>query len=135
MRALGVTTLVYGGASLLHFAHNAALVREYPNLPAQLTAPGVVGAWLAVTAVGLCGWLALRRGYATLGLATLALYAALGFDGLGHYALAPMAAHTGAMNLTILTEAAAGAALLAVVGSRLAARREVAGAARHRLLQ
>jgi hypothetical protein len=130
MRALGVAALSYGGASLLHFAHNAALVREYPNLPPALTAPAVAGGWLAVTAVGLLGWLALKRGHATLGLATLALYAALGFDGLGHYALAPMAAHTRAMNVTIVLEAAAAAVLLAVVGSRLAPRRGVAAVAR-----
>jgi hypothetical protein len=42
----------------------------------------------------------------------LACYAALGFDGLGHYAVAPMAWHTWGANATILSEVAAAAVLL-----------------------
>jgi hypothetical protein len=122
VRALGVAALLYGGASLLHFAHNAALIREYPNLPPQLTAPTVVAAWLAVSSIGVMGWLALKRGHITIALSALALYAVLGFDGLGHYVLAPMTAHTRMMNVTILIEAAGAALLLAAVCRQLAAR-------------
>ena len=39
-----------------------------------------------------------------LGLVVLALYAAVGFDGLLHYTRAPFAAHTGTMNLTMWSE-------------------------------
>jgi hypothetical protein len=42
----------------------------------------------------------------------LAAYAALGFDGLGHYAVAPMAHHTLGANITILSEVAAADLLL-----------------------
>lgn len=101
-------------ASLGHFAHNAEFICSYPNLPAWLSSAQVYGAWLAVTAVGgLALWL-VRRGHRLLGLLGMAAYAALGFDGLGHYALAPMALHTLAANVTILSEVAAGAVLLAV---------------------
>ncbi|MGQ0651943.1 MAG: hypothetical protein ACT4P4_06695 [Betaproteobacteria bacterium] len=49
------------------------------------------------------------------GLALIALYAVLGFDGLAHYALAPLAQHTLAMNMTIWLEVAAAALLLFAV--------------------
>jgi hypothetical protein len=45
----------------------------------------------------------------------LAVYAALGCDGLLHYTRAPMEAHTAAMNFTIWFEVVAAALLLATV--------------------
>jgi hypothetical protein len=65
----------------------------------------------------------LLRGFRAAGLALIALYALLGFDGLLHYLLAPLAAHSVAMNLTIWIEVAAAAALLAVTARQLRARR------------
>ena len=129
MTRLGALLLTYGAASLLHFAHNAALADAYPNLPHALTARVVMGVWAAQALIGLGGWIAVRRGWETAGLPALALYAALGFDGLGHYALAPASVHTSEMNLTIALEVLAAAALLAEVGARLvrARRRAVAG--------
>lgn len=47
-----------------------------------------------------------------LGLILVAVYALLGFDGLGHYAVAPMSAHTFTMNFTIWAEVVAAALLL-----------------------
>ena len=47
-----------------------------------------------------------------MGLFVIAVYAALGFDGLGHYALAPVSAHTTTMNVTIWLEVASAALLL-----------------------
>jgi hypothetical protein len=41
----------------------------------------------------------------------VAVYAALGLDSLGHYVLAPMSAHTVAMNSTILLDVTAAALL------------------------
>ena len=46
------------------------------------------------------------------GLLLVATYAALCFDGLGHYAVAPIALHTLGANITILSEVAAVALLL-----------------------
>ncbi len=40
-RTLLFLTITYGAASLVHFAHNAIFLRQYPNLPAWLTAGGV----------------------------------------------------------------------------------------------
>jgi hypothetical protein len=108
-------TLAYCAASLFHFAHNAEFLDAYPNLPAWLTRPQVYWAWLGVTAVGVLGLLLVRTGHALVGLAVLALYAALGFDGLTHYAVAPVSAHTAVMNLSIGLEVAMAALLLAVV--------------------
>ena len=83
------------------------------------------GAWLVVTAVGVGGFLLLRWRLRMVGLLVLAVYAGFGFDGLAHYTLAPLSAHTGMMNFTILFEVAAALLLLVVVGRDLvAANRE-----------
>jgi len=119
-------------ASLVHFVHNAEFLAQYPNLPAWLSRPRVYGAWLLVTAVGVTGVAAARSRFVLTGLVLVAVYAALGFDGLGHYALAPVSAHTLAMNLTIGFEVLA-ASVLQVFTMRqvfLAGRHLAGGAAR-----
>jgi hypothetical protein len=107
--------IVYGAASLLHFMHNAVYLRDYPSLPAWLTAGGVVAAWLLVAGVGVLGYLLYSRISRVAGLIVIAAYAVLGFGGLDHYTVAPVAAHTVAMNLTILLEVATAAVLLIFV--------------------
>ena len=107
-----ILLLVYAAASLLHHAHNAAFLNDYPNMPAWLTPAGVYVAWLAVTVVGIVGYLLFRRGYRLAGLAAIALYGALGLYGLAHYGVAPASAHTATMHLTIWLEAATGALVL-----------------------
>jgi hypothetical protein len=116
--------LVYGAASLLHFAHNAVYLHDYPNLPEWLTSRGVWVSWCAVAAVGALGYWLYRRVSRRAGLAMITLYGVLGLGGLDHYTVAPMGAHSFVMNLTILTEAAAAAVLLVFVAhSMLLARR------------
>jgi hypothetical protein len=110
--------LAYGAASFLHFAHNAVFSGQYPNLPVWLSPLRICAAWFGVTSVGIIGYLLLRLGLPVAGLAAVAIYAAFGFDGLSHYALAPVAAHTPMMNLTIWLEAAAAALLLISVAGR-----------------
>jgi hypothetical protein len=107
--------LVYCAASLLHFAHNAAYLHDYPNIPASLTSARIYAAWCGVTAVGVVGYWLRRAGYRIAGLVVIAVYAALGFGGLDHYTLAPVPAHSLAMNLTIGLEALAAAALLIAI--------------------
>lgn len=104
---------LYCAASLAHFVHNARFLADYPNMPAWLSPLQVMGAWLAVTAVGVLGWVVTRTRWPLPGLLLIAAYAGLGFDGLAHYTLAPMAAHSPAMNLTIWSEVVAAALLLA----------------------
>lgn len=116
---LGLTAL-YFLASLGHFTHNAEFICEYPNLPAWLTPAKVYGVWVAITAVGVAGFWLMARRQRVAGLALVSVYAALGFDGLGHYAVAPMAWHTWGANATILAEVAAAALLLPVVLYHLA---------------
>ncbi len=98
--------------SLGHFVHNAEYLCEYPNLPAWLTRAQVYAVWLAITSVGLAGLILMKNKLVATGLLLVAVYAALGFDGLGHYAVAPMAHHTLGANITILSELAAAAMLL-----------------------
>jgi hypothetical protein len=119
-RALLALLLFYGVASLVHFVHNAELIAEYPNLPASWTRVDIYLAWVALTSIGLAGWLLVSRGYRRVGLLVLAAYAALGMDSLGHYLLAPLAAHSLAMNLTILVDVAAAALVLVEVARQTA---------------
>ena len=119
-RSLAALVLVYGGASLTHFIHNAEFLADYPSMPASWSRPSVYFAWLAMTAVGVFGWLFVHRGVPRAGLPLLAVYSVLGLVSLGHYVLAPMSAHTIAMNATILVEVAAAAVLLIEVLRRLA---------------
>jgi hypothetical protein len=107
--------LAYAGASLFHHVHNAAYLDRYPNMPAWLSPAGVYGAWLAVSAVGLSGFLLMRRQRQLAGLIVVGIYGILGLAGLDHYALAPMSAHTLAMNLSIWLEVATAVVLLAAV--------------------
>ena len=102
---LSLALIGCAAATLFHHVHNAEFLHEYPNLPAWLSRATVYSAWLIATAIGVIGcWLRHR--------ALLVLYACYALDGLAHYVLAPMSAHTTMMNVTIWLEAAAGAALL-----------------------
>lgn len=130
-KTLLALTAVYFLASLWHFTHNAEFICDYPNLPAWLTSAKVYAAWGAVTAVGAAGLLFIRRRLVALGLAFVAAYASLGFDGLGHYAYAPFEFHTLGANLTILSEVTAGAVLLAFTLCTLASRRSAPAEGRH----
>ena len=108
---------LYAGASLLHFAHNAEYLAQYPNLPASWTRADVYLAWCCVTAVGLLGYVLYRGRSPRVGLILLAIYGGLGFDGLLHYTRAPIGHHSAAMNFTIWVEVAAAAVFLISVAS------------------
>lgn len=109
--------LTYTAASLFHYTHNAVFLDQYPNMPAWLSPAQVYAAWLAVTGTGLVGYLLVRNGYRFTGLTVLAAYGALGLDGLGHYHLAPLAAHTFMMNLTIWLEVLTAVLVLATISA------------------
>jgi hypothetical protein len=114
-RALPGLLLAYCGASLLHFVHNAEYVADYPNLPPWISRTSIYLAWLVIFSIGLGGYVFYRRRYIVLGLTLLAVYTALGLDGLLHYGAAPVSAHTFEMNLTIWTEVVTAASALAAV--------------------
>lgn len=104
--------LLYGAASLAHFAHNAIYLRAYPALPAWITPLSVWLAWCGLTAVGAVGYWRYCAGALAAGFSLMMLYALLGFAGLDHYMVAPMSAHSRVMNATILIEVATAAVLL-----------------------
>jgi hypothetical protein len=114
-KALPSLLILYAAASLLHFVHNAEFLDAYPNLPSWISRAGVYITWVGIAAVGAVGYSLFRMGREVPGLVILAIYACLGFDGLLHYGRAPFAAHTPAMNATILIEVAAAAMLLTAV--------------------
>lgn len=103
---------------MIHFVHNAEFLHQYPGLPASWSSFGVYLAWVVMTVVGGIGSVLYFRGHRRIGLAILAVYAALGLDSLGHYVLAPLSAHTAAMNSTILMEVGAAALVLCEVARR-----------------
>jgi hypothetical protein len=113
-KVLLALTAAYFFTSLGHFSHNAEFICKYPNLPAWLTRAQVYAVWAAITSVGVAGLLLMRRKFMATGLMLVAVYAALGFDGLGHYAVAPMELHPLMANVTILSEVVAAALLLPV---------------------
>jgi hypothetical protein len=115
--ALLTLILLYGAASLVHFMHNAVYLELYPNMPSWLTPLGVLASWLVVAGTGAIGYWLLRKGLTVVGLAAITLYAAFGFSGLDHYAIAPISNHSLAMNATILGEVIAASALLVVTAS------------------
>ena len=120
---IGGMLLLYLAASLLHFAHNAEYLADYPNLPAWLGRADVYLVWLGLAAVGVVGYALYRGGWRLAGLLLLGAYAAAGFDGLLHYTRAPFAAHTPAMNFTIWFEVVAAALLLLGVLTHVVTRR------------
>jgi len=113
-KVLLALTAAYFLTSLGHFSHNAEFICEYPNLPAWLTRTQVYAVWAAITSVGVAGLILMRRKFMATGLLLVAVYAALGFDGLGHYAVAPIELHPLMANVTILSEVIAAALLLPV---------------------
>jgi len=113
--ALPVALLIYCGASLLHYVHNAVYIDAYPNMPGWISVADVAWSWLGLSVLGLAGYLLFSYGRRYTGLALLTVYGALGLDGLAHYTLAPVSAHRLDMNLTIWFEVIAAMAVLGVV--------------------
>jgi hypothetical protein len=103
---------VFFAANLTHFIHNAEYIAYYPGIPSWLTRERVYLAWIAGASVGLSGLLVYRTKWKVFGLALIAVYGALGIDGLAHYTLALCSDHTLATNLTIWFEVLAGLSLL-----------------------
>jgi hypothetical protein len=112
VRLLPWLIAVYAAATLLHFAHNAQFLAQYPNLPASWSGASVYAAWGVLTALGVLGFALYASGAHRSGRSLLGLYALLGFGGLLHYTRAPVAHHSATMNVTIWAEAAAGTLLL-----------------------
>jgi hypothetical protein len=108
---------LYAAASLLHFAHNAEYLAQYPNLPASWTRADVYWAWCGVTSVGLLGYVLYRGAFRRTGLTLLTIYAGLGFGGLLHYTRAPVVHHSATMNFTIWAETVAAAMFLINIAS------------------
>jgi hypothetical protein len=108
---------LYAAASLLHFAHNAEYLAQYPNLPVSWSRADVYLAWCGVTSVGLLGYVLYRARYHRVGLTVLAIYGGLGFGGLLHYTRAPVAHHSAVMNFTIWAEVVAAVLFLVNIAS------------------
>lgn len=111
-RCIWILLAAYFVASSAHFVHNAAYIAYYPNMPSWITSDRVYVAWSVVTGVGIAGLLALRLRLHAVAAVFIAVYGALGLDGLAHYALALCSEHTLVTNVTIWSEATLGLCLL-----------------------
>jgi hypothetical protein len=80
-------------------------------MPSWITADRVYLAWSVVTAVGVTGLVALRLRRHAAAAVFIAVYGALGLDGLAHYTLALCSEHTFITNVTIWSEALSGLCL------------------------
>ena len=121
-RSVLLLAAVYFAASLAHFSHNAEYIAFYPGMPGWITRETVYLAWLAVTALGVMGWLFDRLAVPVLALLFLGAYGAFGLDGLAHYTLAFCSEHTLVSNITIWAEAVSGLGLLLASAVLLARR-------------
>ena len=115
-RHLWMLGVLYFGASLAHFSHNAEYIAFYPNMPRGLTREQVYLVWLAITAIGAMGLAFVRLRWTVAGALCLLVYGALGLDGLAHYSLALCSEHSLAANVTIWAEALTGSALAVCCG-------------------
>ena len=102
----------YFVASTAHFVHNAAYIAYYPNMPSWITSDRIYLAWSVVTATGIAGLVMLRARLHAAAVVLIAVYGALGLDGLAHYTLALCSQHTLMTNVTIWSEAVSGLCLL-----------------------
>ncbi|MEO0971492.1 MAG: hypothetical protein AAFX85_00240 [Pseudomonadota bacterium] len=118
-----IATALYAVATTVHFAHNALFLDQYPNMPAWFTPLGVLGALATVHVLGVIGVVFALLRMNVLALGFLGAYAAFGFDGLAHYAVAPFASHTFTMNATILIEVGSALVLFVLVAHSLLAKR------------
>jgi hypothetical protein len=114
-RTLLLLMVLYAAASFAHFAHNALYIRAYPNLPSWVTPVGVYISWCAIAVIGALGFWLYREVSRIAGLLIIGLYALLGLGGLDHYAIAPVNAHTAAMNASIIVEVSTAFVLLSFV--------------------
>ena len=124
--------VIYAGASLLHFTHNAEYLTQYPNLPTSWARADIYFAWCCITAIGLCGYVLYSNGFVRAGLTVLAVYGVLGLDGLLHYTRASVAQHSAAMNFTIWAEVAAAALFLVNLAGIAAAHIGLSAGRSHR---
>ena len=114
-RSLLVLISINVAASMLHYAHYFIFYNAYPNETAWLSPPRVDLVWFIVSFIGVMGYVLFKRQRFTWSFLVLYLYGLLGLASLSHYALAPMAAHTFATNVLILSSAGAAAVLLIYV--------------------
>lgn len=117
---------VYFVTGSAHFVHNAAYIAYYPNMPSWITSDRVYVAWSVVTTVGITGLVALKLRLHAAAAMFIAVYGALGLDGLAHYMLALCSEHTFMTNVTIWSEALSGLCLLlasAVLAAKQGLRR------------
>lgn len=95
---------VYCSVCLYLFMRNMVFIDEYPNMPDWISTIGVTIAWIGITCIGLVCWLLILRDKRFIGLIAIVGYGALSFNGLGHYSLEPVSAHTYIVNLAIWIE-------------------------------
>jgi hypothetical protein len=116
-RAVKIVVVVGIVASALHFADNAIEITHY-NEPGWITSAGVVVSWFVVTAIAAV--VLLRRRADAAFFVFAGAYALVLLSGLLHYAYGPPMNMPMRSNVTVLIEAATGAALVVALLARRA---------------
>jgi hypothetical protein len=88
-------------------------------MPQWITSATVYKAWLGIAAIGIVGVGFWKIGWYVLGAIFVAIYGALGIDGLAHYSLALCSEHSFAANATIWFEVLTGTALMLTAGYKV----------------
>jgi hypothetical protein len=120
-----------GSEQIFHAAsaHDALWRRQLiiPICQKWITPLAVYASWCVIAVIGALGYWLHRKVSRAYGLMAIAICALLGFGGLDHYVLAPIGAHSVAMNVTIIAEVSAASALLIFIAYSLPTSRKRIG--------
>jgi hypothetical protein len=115
MPGLGVLRLVIAASvvsTAVHYADNYVAIGAFPQ-PDWIDRPSVIVTWVALTAVGLLGYVLYRRGSHPAAELCLAVYSVTGISTLGHY-LSPGAGDIELWrNVSIVSDGLVGLSVLA----------------------
>jgi len=98
-------------STFIHFTDNYLYFEHYPQ-PDWITLPGVYRSWIIWTIFGIAGYMLYTRGNFGLSYVCLAFYSFCGITSLGHYLYGGMSEFSLKMHFFILTDGAAGFAIL-----------------------
>lgn len=117
-RALKILNVVFWGAvavSIIHYSDNYLAYDSFPQTSSgpNPSATTILVAWVVLTAFGLAGYFAFRRGHLARATGFLAVYSLSGLIGVGHYAAPGMTEVVWWRQAHVIADIAFGAAILA----------------------
>ena len=114
LRLLKILLIVSIVATFIHFTDNYLYFERYPQ-PAWITRPGVYRSWIIWTVFAIAGYALYRNGRFWISHLCLTIYSFCGITSLGHYLYGSMFEFSPKMHFFILTDGAAGLAILGFI--------------------